>query len=148
MRLALALVILAAVGLTPQEAQAQWPTVRTPSPPTLAPRLGTRPEPYTWEPLRFQGAKQQALLVQPRSSEMLALGGLIGGVAGFVGGALIGAALCNCDSPSAGYGGIYAAALGGALGTTIGIPIGVHASNSARGKLGPAVASSADLRTR
>ncbi|HEX8274337.1 MAG TPA: hypothetical protein VF615_16995 [Longimicrobiaceae bacterium] len=74
----------------------------------------------------------------------LAFGGILGGAAGFAGGALLGytldTALADCKGEEwCGFRGVL---LGGALGEALMLPLGVHLANRSRGRYAPGAAMS------
>ncbi|MGE0352421.1 MAG: hypothetical protein AB7I33_05155 [Gemmatimonadales bacterium] len=76
---------------------------------------------------------------QARSTSM-AFGGTVGGVTGFMAGALVASGLSrNCGGE---FCGLEAAFLGGLIGETLAIPLGVHLANRSRGNFGTALAGS------
>lgn len=77
---------------------------------------------------------------------LLAAGGLVGGAAGFFGGALVGVAACQCDDVE-GLDDLEAAIIGAAAGAALGIPLGVHLANGRRGNLAYSLLASAALTT-
>lgn len=76
---------------------------------------------------------------QARSTSM-AFGGTVGGVTGFMAGALVASGLSrNCGGEFCGLG---AAFMGGLIGETLAIPLGVHLANRSQGNFGTALAGS------
>lgn len=77
------------------------------------------------------------------STVMLAAGGVVGGVGGFFGGALIGGELGGgsklCGDDPCGFAG---AVMGAVVGEVVGIPLGVWLANRARGNVAGALALS------
>ncbi len=74
---------------------------------------------------------------EPRSVTLLAVGGLVGGAAGFFGGALAGSRIE--ESTGCGFGledcGLFGGFLGAFVGETLLLPLGVHIANGGRGNL-------------
>ena len=87
-----------------------------------------------------RGVSAAAVAVRPnRDPVLLALGGVLGGAAGLLGGALVGARLTEHDCEDCGFVGLI---YGGVIGASSGIPLGVHATNGGRGRLLPSLLSS------
>jgi hypothetical protein len=81
-----------------------------------------------------------AVVIRPvRHPAVLALGGVLGGAAGLVGGAYLGARATEhrCEDCFL-VGGIF----GAVAGASTGLPLGVHIANGGRGRLLPSLAAS------
>ena len=106
-----------------------------------AQRLTPSPFPTVTDSPTPPSPNPAALLVgRPRTHPaLLAGGGVLGGAAGLVGGAIVGARATRDDCEDCFLlGGIYGAIAGGSAG----LPLGVHVANGRRGRLLPSLAAS------
>ncbi len=86
---------------------------------------------------RFIG--NQGQYYEQKPAHTLALGGLAGGVVGFIGGAALGTLLSGSEG---GDDDLAVPILAASLGTVLGIPLGTHLANGSRGRLGHGIAAS------
>jgi hypothetical protein len=135
----LAAALLALAAASPARAQRA-------APPLSALRVdapGRAPVPYALAPAPYAPALQES--GRHVSDATLALGGIVGGGAGIIGGALLGYGL---ETGVAGCGrndewcGFIGTAFGAMIGEAVMLPLGVHLANRARGSYAPGLGMS------
>ena len=105
-----------------------------------AQRLTPSPFPTVTDAPAAPGLNPSAVVVRRQTHPaLLAVGGVLGGAAGLVGGAYVGARATEdqCEDCFL-LGGIYGAVAGGSAG----LPLGVHVANGSRGRLLPSLVAS------
>jgi hypothetical protein len=108
--------------------------------PLEAQRLAPSPFRSVEDSLPSARPSPSAVVVRPSTHPaLLAMGGVLGGAAGLVGGAWVGEHFTEdqCDDC-----GLVGAAYGAVAGVSAGLPLGVHVANGRRGRLLPSLAAS------